>query len=171
MPQGFTASSFFTQIIAADLNNRLLQRFHLTTFMQMISFFACLQKGCSQKDLVQHKVLNKKIAICSNLWSEIQDNLIWERGLLLDPERLQGILNFLYLKVKCELQGLLGLGHGWIPNLLMAEPLCAIQKNTKLDPIVWDDQYNFSFKTLKEGSKSTYPQTPRLSATLFLFCT
>lgn len=87
---------------------------------------------------------------------------------LQDPERLGGILNFLYPKVKCELQGFLGLGHSWIPNLLIAEPLCAIQKNTKPDPVVWDDQYIFSFKTLKDGSKSTYPQTLGLSATFSL---
>lgn len=87
---------------------------------------------------------------------------------LQDSERLQGILNFLDPKVKGELQGFLGLGHSWIPKLLIAEPLCAIQKNTKPDPVVWDDQYIFSFKTLKDSSMSADPQTPRLSATFSL---
>lgn len=58
---------------------------------------------------------------------------------------------------------------GWLLNFsLMAQPLYALLKNTKPDPLIWKGQDDLAFNILRENfKKSPYPWTSQSSASPF----
>lgn len=110
-----------------------------------------------------------------NLFTQVQNlgHLISEQGLHLDPGRLYGTLNVPTLKTKLQRQGFPGLAsycHNWIPNFsLMAQPLYALLKTTKPNPIFWEDSDGMTFQILK-FNKPPCPWTSQGSTPFLPFC-
>lgn len=73
----------------------------------------------------------------------------------LDPDRLHGIWNLPKPQIGCQLQGFLGLagyyGNWFLSFSLMTQPFYALLRNTKPDPITWENQDDLAFNTLRES--------------------
>ena len=183
MPQGFTASPCFSQILKPDIKfprgSALLQRVDDLLLCSPIQ--ASLQKDSLHllklSALKGHHVAKEKLQFAqTQIW--YLGHLIWGQGLHPGPVGLRGALRFSRCKTTHQLWHSLspdGYCCHWIPKFsVMAKRLYVLLKNNNPDPILWEKLDKIDFKALKE-SKGEFDEptclwTLQLSDSFFLFC-
>ena len=147
LPQGPTESSYFSQILKADLDDIKFPRG--STLSQYVDdlLLCSPSQASSQEDTIHllklfalkgHKFAKEKLQFAQ---TQVQylGHLMSEQGLHLDPDTLHGILSFPKPKTEHQLQGFLWLAgyyENWIPNsFLMIKRLYILLNNNNLDPI------------------------------------
>ena len=150
-------SSYFSQILKADLNDTKFSRGSTWLHYMDDLLLHLPSQASSQEDrshllklfaLKGHSVAKEKLQFAQTQVSYL-GHIIWEQGLYPDPDRLHYALSFLqtqnwvsalrFLKLVDDYQK-------WIPNFsVMAKPL----NNT--NPILWEEPDGIVFKVLKES--------------------
>lgn len=155
MPQGYTESPYFSQILKADQEDIKLPRGPLclicgwfASYLSFSSLSTGRQRLLAKASVLKRHRLPKKIF---NLPTSRFD--IKNRAILWSKQNSWSC--FSKSKSKCQLQGFIKLVdycQNWISNFrLMAQSLYAVLNNTNLHAILGEEADNIVFKALKEN--------------------